>query len=143
MPVQDEMMNRAASLIGENSEVVESLENMNAANEEESLLKEACDIVDNAAISDSLEAVDAKKVSEEQERMIAEHNRRVMQSPEFKAAVLFDNYVKTCGRVLSGSEKRTIRRRFLAEAKKGKYDYLFDEEKMTGRGRGKCHDVGI
>lgn len=81
------------------------------------------------------EAVDLEKVKEAQERqrIINEHNARIMKSPEYRAQVVFENYIRTCGRVLSGQEKRNLKRQFLRNAKKGMYDYLFDEEKAKKR----------
>lgn len=79
--------------------------------------------------------VDLEALAKEQEkqRIIREHNERVMKSPEYRAQVVFENYVQTCGRVLSGQEKRNLKRQFLRNAKKGMYDYLFDEEKAKKR----------
>lgn len=79
--------------------------------------------------------VDLEALAKEQEkqRIIREHNERVMKSPEYRAQVVFENYVQTCGRVLSGPEKRNLKRQFLRNAKKGMYDYLFDEEKAKKR----------
>lgn len=85
--------------------------------------------------ADETTSVDLEKLAEAQERqrIINEHNARIMKSPEYRAQVVFENYVQTCGRILSGQEKRNLKRQFLRNAKKGMYDYLFDEEKARKR----------
>lgn len=77
--------------------------------------------------------VEALAAEQEKQRIIREHNERIMKSPEYRAQVVFENYVQTCGRILSGPEKRNLKRQFLRNAKKGMYDYLFDEEKAKKR----------
>ena len=56
-----------------------------------------------------------------------------MKSPEFKAQVMYENYLRTCGRILDGPAKCRIRKQFLRDAKNGKFDYLFDPEKIAKR----------
>lgn len=77
------------------------------------------------------EDVAAKKA--EQQRLIAEHNKRVMQSPEYKAIVVYNNFIKSASYIMTGPQKRKLYRECLRNAKKGKYDYLFDEEKIRKR----------
>ena len=69
---------------------------------------------------------------QEQQRIIDEHNRRVRESPEFKAQIVFNQYLQQ-NPYLSGQEKRRLRKECLKNAKKGRYDYLFDEEKIKRR----------
>lgn len=83
-----------------------------------------------------MEAHDSKAEAakrEEQKRLIEEHNKRIMASPEYKASVVFNNYLATTQYILSGPQKRSLYRKFLREAKRGRYDYLFDEEKIKRR----------
>ncbi len=100
----------------------------NLKTSQESLLEEddrvAADLVEDVAT-----AVDSEAAIAERQRMIDEHNRRVMQSPEFKAHVMYENYIR--GQILDGKTKRRLRKQFLREAKKGKFDYLFDPEKIA------------
>ena len=101
-------------------------------NSEESLLEEddrvAADLIEDVAT-----AVDSEEAAAEQQRIIDEHNQRIMKSPEFKAQVMYENYLRTCGRILDGPAKRRIRKQFLRDAKNGKFDYLFDPEKIAKR----------
>ena len=101
-------------------------------NSEESLLeeddREAADLIEDVAT-----AVDSEEAAAEQQRIIDEHNQRIMKSPEFKAQVMYENYLRTCGRILDGPAKRRIRKQFLRDAKNGKFDYLFDPEKIAKR----------
>jgi hypothetical protein len=69
---------------------------------------------------------------QEEQRIIDEHNKRVRESPEFKAQVVFNQYVQK-NPYMSGKDKRRLLRECLKNAKKGKYDYLFDEEKIRKR----------
>ena len=104
----------------------------NLENSEETLLEEddrvAADLIEDVAT-----AVDSEEAAAEQQRIIDEHNQRIMKSPEFKAQVMYENYLRTCGRILDGPAKRRIRKQFLRDAKNGKFDYLFDPEKISKR----------
>ena len=78
-------------------------------NSEESLLEAddrvAADLVEGVAT-----AVDSEEAAEEKRRIIEEHNKRVMQSPEFKAQVMYENYIS--GQILDGPTKRRLRKQF-------------------------------
>ena len=104
----------------------------NLENSEETLLEEddrvAADLIEDVAT-----AVDSEEAAAEQQRIIDEHNQRIMKSPEFKAQVMYENYLRTCERILDGPAKRRIRKQFLRDAKNGKFDYLFDPEKIAKR----------
>ena len=104
----------------------------NLENSEETLLEEddrvAADLIEDVAT-----AVDSEEAAAEQQRIIDEHNQRIMKSPEFKAQVMYENYLRTCGIILDGPTKRRIRKQFLRDAKNGKFDYLFDPEKIAKR----------
>lgn len=78
-------------------------------------------------------AVDSDEAKLEQQRIIDEHNRRVMQSPEFQAQVMYDNYLRTTPGIFDGKTKRRLRKQFLHEAKKGKFKRFFDEEMIAKR----------
>ena len=84
---------------------------------------------DEAQETDYLEEV---KKKQEEQRLIDEHNRRVRESPEFKAQVVFNQYVQQ-NPYMSGKDKRRLLRECIKNAKKGRYDYLFDEEKIRKR----------
>ena len=50
---------------------------------------------------------------------------------EIQAQIVFDNFINNANRVMSGKEKRRLRRECLKNAKKGKYMYMFDKEKIA------------
>lgn len=52
---------------------------------------------------------------------------------EVQAQIVFDNYMNNANRFMSGKEKRRLYRECLRNAKKGKYNYMFDPEKMQKR----------
>lgn len=57
---------------------------------------------------------------------------------KMRADVVFQNYIMTCGRVFTGHEKRTLRRKIERDVKAGKYDKMFEDAanpKSTARGR--------
>lgn len=68
--------------------------------------------------------------------LIETHNKRVAMSAEYKANIVLLQYVSQAqqsGRFISGHDKRMLYRKFLRLAKKGKYDYMFDPEKIAKR----------
>ena len=70
------------------------------------------------------------------DELVEAHNERVAMSAEYKANVVLLQYISQAqqsGRFISGHEKRTLYRKFLRLAKKGKYDYMFDPEKIANR----------
>lgn len=70
------------------------------------------------------------------DELVEAHNERVAMSPEYKANVVLLQYISQAqqsGRFISGHEKRMLYRKFLRLAKKGKYDYMFDPEKIAKR----------
>ena len=83
----------------------------------------------------SVEEVEYKDTLEEDKQREAQKKEaeRIMKTPEFKASVLFNNYIKTNNVIMSGPEKKRLYREFLRKAKKGRYDYLFDPDKIARR----------
>ena len=70
------------------------------------------------------------------EEIVEAHNNRVAMSPEYKANVVLYQYIaqaQQAGRFIGGHDKRMLYRKFLRNAKKGKYDYMFDPEKIAKR----------
>ena len=70
------------------------------------------------------------------DELVEAHNERVVKSAEYKANVVLLQYISQAqqsGRFISGHEKRMLYRKFLRLAKKGKYDYMFDPEKIAKR----------
>lgn len=117
----------------EQNQLVESLlnnDNVNETNNTETLLES-----DDRAAANLIEniAVPTTDSQEDQQKLIDEHNRRVVHTPEFKAQVMYENYINTCGTILDGPAKRRLKKQLLREAKKGKFDYLFDPEKIAKR----------
>ena len=52
---------------------------------------------------------------------------------EVQAQIIFDNYMNNTNRLMSGKEKRRLYRECLRNAKKGRYNYMFDPDKMQKR----------
>lgn len=52
-------------------------------------------------------------------------------TPEEQAQIVFENYIQNTQRFLSGKEKRRLLRECQRNARKGRYEYLFDEEKQA------------
>ena len=70
------------------------------------------------------------------DEIVEAHNERVAMSPEYKANIVLMQYMtqqRQAGKYISGHDKRMLYRKFLRLAKKGKYDYMFDPEKIAKR----------
>lgn len=70
------------------------------------------------------------------QQLIDEHNKRVMKSPEYQARVIYEQHITAAqqqGIYYRGFQKKAIYKQILRKAKKGRYDYLFDEEKQKRR----------
>ena len=70
------------------------------------------------------------------DEIVEAHNERVAMSAEYKANIVLLQYVsqmQQAGRFISGHDKRMLYRKFLRLAKNGKYDYMFDPEKIAKR----------
>ena len=70
------------------------------------------------------------------DEIVEAHNERVVMSPEYKANIVLMQYMTQqhqAGKYISGHDKRMLYRKFLRLAKKGKYDYMFDPEKIAKR----------
>ena len=73
---------------------------------------------------------DNLEVSDEEKR-VAEiaKRRKFFMNPENQAELLMQNYLMSNpGIILTGKQKRTLRREFLKNAKKGKYRRLFEKQ---------------
>ena len=49
-------------------------------------------------------------------------------TPDEQAQIVFENYIRNTQRFLSGKEKRRLLRECQRNAKKGRYNYMFDPE---------------
>ena len=70
------------------------------------------------------------------DEIVEAHNERVVMSPEYKANIVLMQYMtqqRQAGKYITGHDKRMLYRKFLRLAKKGKYDYMFDPEKIAKR----------
>ena len=64
------------------------------------------------------------------QKLIDEHNKRVIKSPEYQAKVIFDQYIANAqsqGIYYTGPQKKAMYKQMIRKAKKGRYNYLFDE----------------
>lgn len=112
--------------------------NFDALNSAMEAVKDANNINVNPSSEDTLLNVDNTDttLALTDDEIIEAHNERVQMSPEYKANVVLLQYIsqsQQSGKFISGHEKRTLYRKFLRLAKKGKYDYMFDKEKIAKR----------
>ena len=73
---------------------------------------------------------------DEKQKLITEHNTRVINSPEYQAKIVFEQYIANAisqGVYYSGSQKRSIYKQILRKAKKGRYKSMFDEDAQRRR----------
>ena len=112
--------------------------NFDALNSAMEAVKDANNINVNPSSEDTLLNVDNTDttLALTDDEIIEAHNERVQMSPEYKANIVLLQYMsqsQQSGKFISGHEKRTLYRKFLRLAKKGKYDYMFDKEKIAKR----------
>ena len=112
--------------------------NFDALNSVMEAVKDANNINVNPSSEDTLLNVDNTDttLALTDDEIIEAHNERVKMSPEYKANIVLLQYIsqsQQSGKFISGHEKRTLYRKFLRLAKKGKYDYMFDKEKIAKR----------
>ena len=112
--------------------------NFDALNSVMEAVKDANNINVNPSSEDTLLNVDNTDttLALTDDEIIESHNERVKMSPEYKANIVLLQYIsqsQQSGKFISGHEKRTLYRKFLRLAKKGKYDYMFDKEKIAKR----------
>ena len=112
--------------------------NFDALNSAMEAVKDANNINVNPSSEDTLLNVDNTDttLALTDDEIIESHNERVKMSPEYKANIVLLQYIsqsQQSGKFISGHEKRTLYRKFLRLAKKGKYDYMFDKEKIAKR----------
>lgn len=112
--------------------------NFDALNSAMEAVKDANNINVNPSSEDTLLNVDNTDttLALTDDEIIEVHNERVEMSPEYKANIVLLQYIsqsQQTGKFISGHEKRTLYRKFLRLAKKGKYDYMFDKEKIAKR----------
>ena len=112
--------------------------NFDALNSAMEAVKDANNINVNPSSEDTLLNVDNTDttLALTDDEIIEAHNERVKMSPEYKANIVLLQYLsqsEQTGKFISGHEKRTLYRKFLRLAKKGKYDYMFDKEKIAKR----------
>ena len=112
--------------------------NFDALNSAMEAVKDANNINVNPSSEDTLLNVDNTDttLALTDDEIIEAHNERVETSPEYKANIVLLQYIsqsQQSGKFISGHEKRTLYRKFLRLAKKGKYDYMFDKEKIAKR----------
>ena len=112
--------------------------NFDALNSAMEAVKDVNNINVNPSSEDTLLNVDNTDttLALTDDEIIEAHNERVEMSPEYKANIVLLQYIsqsQQSGKFISGHEKRTLYRKFLRLAKKGKYDYMFDKEKIAKR----------
>lgn len=114
-----------------NGALAENIQNESFQNAAKSLLENSFDDPKDISMPS---AEETQSDSEQLARLYEEDQRRkgeqLVNTPEFKATVMFNNYVKSSPRILSGREKRTLFRECLRNAKKGRYDYIFDADRL-------------
>lgn len=97
----------------------------------ESLLNTVKSLAD-AATSDESLLDNLRSANEElakREKEVQLKKRKL--TPDEQAQIIFENYIRNTQRFLSGKEKRRLLRECQRNAKKGRYEYMFDEEKQA------------
>lgn len=110
-----EMAETVASTLAQESESLLSREELKKANEQ---------------LAGHLSVYDQPEITKPSEHPVYEGG---IPPYEVQAQIVFDNYMNSANRFMSGKEKRRLHRECLRNAKKGKYTYMFDPAKMQKR----------
>lgn len=110
-----EMAETVASTLAQESESLLSHEELKKANEQ---------------LAGHLSVYDQPEITKPSEHPVYEGG---IPPYEVQAQIVFDNYMNSANRFMSGKEKRRLYRECLRNAKKGKYTYMFDPAKMQKR----------
>ena len=110
-----EMAETVASTLAQESESLLSREELKKANEQ---------------LAGHLSMYDQPEITKPSEHPVYEGG---IPPYEVQAQIVFDNYMNSANRFMSGKEKRRLYRECLRNAKKGKYTYMFDPAKMQKR----------
>jgi hypothetical protein len=97
----------------------------------ESLLNTVKSLADTTTSDESL--IENLRTAGEElaKRQKAEQPEKRKLTPDEQAQIVFENYIRNTQRLLSGKEKRRLLRECQRNAKKGRYEYMFDEEKQA------------
>lgn len=110
-----EMAKSVASTLAQESESLLSHEELKKANEQ---------------LAGHLSVYDQPEITKPSEHPVYEGG---IPPYEVQAQIVFDNYMNSANRFMSGKEKRRLYRECLRNAKKGRYNYMFDPAKMQKR----------
>lgn len=110
------------------NEKIESL--LDEGNEQEiSLLGEDNDTSTPTLLNDESLLTYSNSLDKEKAQAQADYEARkkYFLNPEVQAEIILDNYLRNRNYVVSGKEKRNLKREFLRNAKKGKYKKMFTQ----------------
>lgn len=113
----------------QDSEMAESVAST-LAQESESLLNHEELKKANEQLAGHLSVYDQPEITKPSEHPVYEGG---IPPYEVQAQIVFDNYMNSANRFMSGKEKRRLYRECLRNAKKGRYNYMFDPAKMQKR----------
>lgn len=113
----------------QDSEMAESVAST-LAQESESLLNHEELKKANEQLAGHLSVYDQPEITKPSEHPVYEGG---IPPYEVQAQIVFDNYMNSANRFMSGKEKRRLYRECLRNAKKGRYTYMFDPAKMQKR----------
>ena len=117
----------------ENTHLNDITEINNMTDNEESLLSNLTKTYEPMYVDDGGESLLTSMTKSGEELGKIQHNVSTSSklSYEEQAKIVFENYIRNTNRLLSGKEKRRLMRECLRNAKKGRYEYMFDEEKIA------------
>lgn len=116
--------------IEENSSILEQVKENLESNSSESLLNHEDLNKINEQYSEHLSVFDEPSITSPSEHIEYPNG---IPPYEIQAQIVFENYINSANRIMSGKEMRRMRRECLKNAKKGKYEYMFDKEKVAKR----------
>ena len=118
---------------------MEYMEDINKVNEQfESLLSDTSDevlfpesLLEENNLQGSILDTTSQTIDDRQKKLeeIVEERKVFFLNPENQAEILLQNYIMSNpGMYLTGKQKRNLKREFLRNAKKGKYNKMFEKQ---------------
>ena len=124
--MSDSLLNKVHEENPLSPEMLKTMETL--AENSESLLNAADLEKANSELADHLSVYDEPDITPASKH---EEYPNGIPSYEIQAQIVFNNYMNNANRLMSGKEKRRLFRECLRNAKKGRYEYMFDKEKIA------------
>ncbi len=125
MPENNSLLNQESLL---SKDQLETLVNENSF--DELIDNNTTSLLNNPQETDTSSPNNEIEAEVARQKLIEEHNQRVLKSPEYQARIIFEQHIANAisqGIYYTGPQRKSIYKQMLRKAQKGRYNYLFDE----------------